>query len=72
MDVLDALHTYSRLDDVICRHHLFMTRIPNVTPVTVAARSSHELSSLAWTLGSWIRIPWYVCAFILCLCSVFR
>jgi hypothetical protein len=32
----------------------------------------HELSSLARTLGSWVRIPlkiWMsVCAFILCLC----
>jgi hypothetical protein len=32
----------------------------------------HELSLLARTLGSWVRIPlkaWmYVCAFILCLC----
>jgi hypothetical protein len=33
---------------------------------------THELSSLASTLGSWVRIPlkaWMlVCAFILCLC----
>jgi hypothetical protein len=33
----------------------------------------HELSSIAWTLGSWVRIPlkaWtsVLCAFILCLC----
>jgi hypothetical protein len=32
----------------------------------------HELSSVAWTLGSWVRIllkAWMsVCAFILCLC----
>jgi hypothetical protein len=26
-------------------------------PITVAARSKHELSSLAQTLGSWVRIP---------------
>jgi hypothetical protein len=38
----------------------------------------HELSSLAWTLGSWVSIPtqgiyvWCVFMFILSLCSVFR
>jgi hypothetical protein len=37
----------------------------------------HELSSLARTLGSWVRIPlkaWMygVCAFILCLCCPVR
>jgi hypothetical protein len=34
----------------------------------------HELSSLARTLGSWVRIPlkaWMsVCAFTLCLCCL--
>jgi hypothetical protein len=40
-------------------------------------RLTHELSSVAQTLGSWVRIPleaWMsMCAFILCLCcSVYR
>jgi hypothetical protein len=26
-------------------------------PITVAARSKHEMSSPALTLGSWVRIP---------------
>jgi hypothetical protein len=29
----------------------------NIRPVTVAARLRHEMSSPAWTLGSWVRIP---------------
>jgi hypothetical protein len=41
-------------------------------PITVALRSKHELSSLARTLRSWVRIPlktWmFMCVFILCLC----
>jgi hypothetical protein len=39
-------------------------------PVTVAARSGHELSSLARTLGSWVRIP-LVAWMSLCVYSVF-
>jgi hypothetical protein len=48
-----------------------------IRQMNVAARSRHELSSLARTLGSWVRIPlkvWMsVYAFNLCLyCPVCR
>jgi hypothetical protein len=40
-------------------------------PIAVAARSKHELSPLARTLGSWVRIPleaWMsVCVYSVCV-----
>jgi hypothetical protein len=42
----------------------------NSTPITVARGLRHELSSLAWMLGSWVRFPLNACMFV-CVYSVF-
>jgi hypothetical protein len=49
---------------------LFNSLLCVIQTITVAARSKTEISSLAWTLGWWVRIPLKTLMFV-CVYSVF-
>jgi hypothetical protein len=65
-------HTVQAPEEITDISSIVLGEVKLSLPTTVPRGLRHELSLLARTLGSWVRIPlktWmFVRAFILCLC----